>query len=273
MAHCDVVIPAFSKTEALVNMLDNAITSILASDPSYDFNIIIVEQDLEISWEHRGCTTIRPNMPWGYHKSLNQGATYGTAPLIAFCNSDLVFFPNWFANLKAVFDRETDLVSASPAEPGLTMAFNLLPERMPEGEHLYDLRYDYTVRDFLLGWILVLKRDFWQAEQPFDERYIGWYSDDDYAMVLSNGGFKHACIKSSGVQHLVTATANLGDVWTACGAQDGAAYMAKWGHEQAFYPEEGTRNIHQWNSERTPKTYSAYVRNNDTGVIELKQFN
>ena len=110
----------------------DAINSVHESD-SFDFNVIVMEQTKA---RFENATTINYDFDFNYNKCLNEGAKYGSAKYIVFCNNDLLFEKDWFNRLLDVF--EMGYKSLSPFEKRHCKSHNI-----KQGDHLIE---GYIVR-------------------------------------------------------------------------------------------------------------------------------
>ena len=114
----DVVMLAYSKTEALFDMTQRAIDSLHQSETQYKFNVILVETGNLTGRSYTGLTAlIEPVEPFNYNRFLNIGFIRCRSNIIVIANNDLIFHPAWFANIDTAMIRN-ELDSASPYNPG-----------------------------------------------------------------------------------------------------------------------------------------------------------
>ena len=170
----------------------DAINSIHKSDV-HDFNIIVMEQT---DADFENATTINYKFGFNYNKCLNEGAKYGTADYIVFCNNDLLFEKDWFSRLLDVF--EMGYKSLCPFEKRHC-------KNKSKGNHLIE---GYEVRNQLLGWCIAVERKMFESIGGFDEGVMFWFSDNIYADQLKYHKIKHALVCNSFVNHKESSTLN-----------------------------------------------------------------
>ena len=102
MKHVDVVIISWARNEELLKVTKDGLDSLFRSDSKdVAFHAYVIESNPEInykeydekSWMH-SCTTIHPEVPFGYHRYLNIGRRAGNSPYVVLCNSDLTYEKN-----------------------------------------------------------------------------------------------------------------------------------------------------------------------------------
>ncbi|WP_207390822.1 glycosyltransferase family 2 protein [Phytopseudomonas dryadis] len=197
----DVVILSFAKDEALRQVTDHCLNTLVASeDPSrIQFRIVVLESNPKADpYPQAGVETIFPAPPFNYHGYMNRGIKMGNAPFVAICNNDLEFHPGWASALVDEFEKDSELQSASPLcsrhHPGCGFSAN-------SGSYS-----GYRVLREVAGWCLVFRRDMLKVTGMLDERFYFWYADDDYARTLQQHGLKHALVTASIVNHLESRT-------------------------------------------------------------------
>ncbi|NBU96944.1 MAG: glycosyltransferase [Spirochaetia bacterium] len=193
----DVVIISYAKDDYCRALTTNCINSLIASENnSLDlFNIIVVESEPEINWEHlaENVKTYPAPLPYGYHKFLNFGRKMGNSPWVALCNNDLIFKDGWFTSIIEASAHLPDFMSFSP----------MCPMTQP----LYGIRENngviegYEIRKHISGWCIVHKREIYNIIGELDERFHHWFCDNDYAMELVANGLRHALVTESIVEH------------------------------------------------------------------------
>jgi hypothetical protein len=193
----DVVIISYAKDDYCKDLTTSCIISLMSSEdnPGDLFNVIVVESEPGITWEHlaENVKTYPAPLPYGYHKFLNFGRKKGNSEWVALCNNDLEFKRNWFTNILEASEQLPNFMSFSP----------LCPMTQP----LYGINQDtgliegYDIRKQISGWCIVHKREIYNIIGDLDERFSHWFCDNDYAMEIIANGVKHALVTKSIVEH------------------------------------------------------------------------
>ena len=117
----DVVIISYAKDDYCRTLTTNCINSLIASENNADdlFNIIVVESEPGITWNHlaKNVITYPAPLPYGYHKFLNFGRKMGNLHWVALCNNDLEFKKNWFTKILEASEQLPNFISFSPLCP------------------------------------------------------------------------------------------------------------------------------------------------------------
>lgn len=197
----DVIILSFAKDDALRQVTEHCLDSLLASEDraNIDFRVVVLESNAHSpAYGQPGVTTLYPDTPFNYHAYMNLGIKEGQAPFVAICNNDLSFHPGWASELLEVFNGDPGISSASPA-------CSLHHPR--NGFALHSGVYQgYGVLREISGWCLVFRRSILDVIGELDERFYFWYADNDYALTLEAHGLKHVLVTSSVVDHLDSRT-------------------------------------------------------------------
>lgn len=197
----DVVILSFAKDEALRQVTEHCLDSLVASeDPErIRLRIWVLESNAQTpAYKQPGVATLYPETPFNYHAYMNIGIREGQAPFVAICNNDLSFHPGWASELLRVFEQDPSVSSASPAcslhhpHNGFALNSGVYP--------------GYGVLKEISGWCLVFRRSILEVIGALDERFFFWYADNDYALTLQSKGLRHVLVTSSVVDHLDSRT-------------------------------------------------------------------
>ncbi len=193
----DVVIISYAKDDYCRTLTINCILSLMSSEDNANdiFNIIVVESEPGITWNHlsENVKTFPAPLPYGYHKFLNFGRKMGNSPWVALCNNDLIFRKNWFSSIIEASEQLPDFMSFSPMCP-MTQTLYGINENMGVLE-------GYEIRKQISGWCIVHKRDIYDIIGDLDERFHHWFCDNDYAMELISKKVRHALVTKSIVEH------------------------------------------------------------------------
>ena len=205
MITVDVIIISYAKDAQLRKTTENCVKSLISSEEKIAFNIFIIESNKSEEFINlstiKNLKVIHPTVPFGYNRYLNIGLKLSSSEYVCLCNNDLIFSKNWATNLISAMSTDPELLSVSPysTNPHKTK-FNLNISKKIE--------YGYNIRRYLAGWCIFQKRKIYEKIGQFDERFIFWYADNDYAETLKVKGIKHALVLNSVVEHIESKTLN-----------------------------------------------------------------
>lgn len=197
----DIIIASYAQNDELKETTLNAIDSLMASEDAdkIKFNVIVIESEKSLApYQYPYSRTVYPQEPFGYHRYMNIGIEMTTAPLVCICNNDLIFHPLWATELLKPLVTYADIYSVSPFS---TAHHTELGYKMNDG-----LKLGYKVREQLVGWCIMMKRDLFRLSGKLDENYIFWYADNDFANTLYVLKLHHVLVTSSVVDHLESKT-------------------------------------------------------------------
>ncbi len=198
----DVIMPVDSSNASLRIMTQQAIDSLIKSEPNVKLNILIIDSNIK-SQGFNHAKTIVYDFPFNYHKCVNLGLNYGYSDVVAICNNDLLFDRLWLTKIVEAMGEK--YLSASPNNKPSSV------EGVVEG---------YRVAKEVLGWCIVVKREIFKKIGKLDECVNFWYSDNIYAEQLKKAGLKHILVLYSHVVHLGSKTLKLAkDKFTITKAQ------------------------------------------------------
>jgi len=199
----DIVMIAYSNTEELIKITNNALKSLYESEDNIKFHVYLVESQHDVKYEYKDLDIkmIYPIESFGYHKYLNIGRKAGNSEYVVLCNNDLIFEKNWASNILRGFNTDLGLMSAGPYNSGTHFQLYRIPRHT--GMH-----YGYRTGLHIPGWCIFQKRAIYDIIGDLDERFVFWCCDDDYGMTLKTKGIKHALITDSIVNHVESRTLN-----------------------------------------------------------------
>jgi hypothetical protein len=193
----DIVIISYAKDDYCKSLTENCIKSIIQSEKNSEklFNIIVVESENGVKWEHLSdiVYTFEAPMPYGYHKFLNFGRKLGRSQFVALCNNDLEFKDSWFTNILKVHSNNQEVMSFSPICPMTQPIYGI-----HENTGIYE---GYEIRKQISGWCIIQRREIYNIIGDLDERFHHWFCDNDYSMELQYHGLKHMLVTDSVVIH------------------------------------------------------------------------
>lgn len=200
MKTVDVVIISWAKTEELLQVTKNGLSSLFENDEGIIYHVYVVESnknvkyedmsEFQMKWMHT-IETIYTDEPFGYNKYLNIGRRLGNSPYVALCNSDLTYEENWATRIIEQMEAH-NAMSASPWCPQ-TQGSNK--------DHIHNIYVGTRVRGELAGWCIVQKREIYNIIENLNEGVSFWYSDNIYADELEMRNIRHILVPVSIVNH------------------------------------------------------------------------
>jgi GT2 family glycosyltransferase len=179
-------------------MTNNCINSLLQSSSEHTFKIYLFESNREaislgtFLYSQPEVETLVPDEPFNFNRFYNLGLEKCESEYVWLLNNDLVFEPGSTDEILKVFSSDESLLSASPWEP-VTHA---------KHKDMADVLYGYSIIRYVCGWAIFVKKKIFDIIGPYDERFVFWYQDNDYAENLKLHGLKHALVRKSVVHHL-----------------------------------------------------------------------
>lgn len=191
----DVIILACSKTPHLIEVTQNCIDSLHASESEHQFRVRVMESHSEPHF-YRGATlVVRPDCEFNYNKYLNIGIQSCKDKWVVLANNDLIFYKNWFT---AILEAEKEL-----PEDVKTFSSFARQHVVAKMEDKYYVAYG--VGHFFTGWCLTVKREIFDKFK-LNEEVNFWCSDNIFQDDLIKHGIKHALIRDSRIDHVGGAT-------------------------------------------------------------------
>ena len=201
----DVICLTKTINDEYYGMCSETILTLFNSQPTTEFNLVLVEShdkprseylDLKGGNPNNKITYISPGGNFGYNRFLNAGLQYASeADWLLIINNDLVFESGWLDRIMEASSVRPDIDSFSPFEPDFH-------NRYYNGWASSEINESYEVSFGVCGWCILMKRSVMNTMGIWDERFLHWYQDNDYAETLKHHGIKHALIRSSIVHHL-----------------------------------------------------------------------
>jgi len=201
----DIIIISFAKDNLLRQVTERCIRSLISSEDSIRFNIILIESNHSEKYQSlkqiKNLKIVYPQVEFGYNKYLNIGLKLTSNEYVCLCNNDLIFSPNWASNIVKQMKNDPELLSASP--------YSTNPHKTRFNLNIEDkLEYGYDIRRYLAGWCIFQQRKIYEKIGLFDERFIFWYADNDYSETIKKSKIKHALVLNSVVEHVESRTLN-----------------------------------------------------------------
>lgn len=248
----DVIILSNTKNLHYYDMTKKAIDSLIESEASVEFNVYLVETNINLFNEfpegYQSATkVINPNIPFNYNKFINIGLKNCKSDYVVMVNNDVVFEKNWLSNMiNAMNDNNAD--SASPYSPDC-------PDLKQCG-NIPDVWEGYEVNKQVFGFCIVATRKALNVVD-FDEQFEFWYQDNDYAMQLKENNLKHILVKNSVVNHLGQSSHQLVDDKDKYKFTNGMKelFNKKWNNGSS-----GTSGIHNTSRDWTKRSGSPSIK-------------
>jgi hypothetical protein len=201
----DVICLTKTADDSYYDMCSKTISTLFESQPEIEFNLVLVESSNSPRWEYADIkagnvnnkiTYIVPEEKFSYNRFLNIGMSHlNNREWLLIINNDLVFEPGWINRIFEASKDRPDIDSFSPFEPDY---HNTYFSEWASSE----INESYEIGFGVCGWCILMKKSVMDAIGRWDERFLHWYQDNDYAETLKYKGIKHAMIKSSIVHHL-----------------------------------------------------------------------
>jgi len=178
-------------------LLTDAVDTLSSSISDIDYEIVIVESGNLIESKKivgkRGVVLPYQGNNFNFHKALNQGFIGSNGDYICFSNNDVVFYPDWFKNIKRVL-LNNNLKAASPIDPkdDKLWMFDKNNISFIEG---------YEIQKFFKGWCFVIEKNAMKRLRKFDERFDFYFADNDFILELLKYDIKHAVVLDAHVEH------------------------------------------------------------------------
>ncbi len=192
----DIIILSNAKTAELKSVTQQAIDTCLKSETEIKFNIIVIEQNSNVTYDN--CEVHYRDEKFNYNRFMNMGIELGSAPFIALCNNDLIFYPGWCSTIIAAMQKH-NLLSACPVCP------HVQKHRMPLTEEVY---FGYRNSHEMSGWCIMINRDILKIIGKLDEEFPFWFADNVYSEQLKRHCINHGLVTNSVVEHLRSQTLN-----------------------------------------------------------------
>lgn len=189
----DVVIISYAKDDKLKRVTMDGIESLIASENDIQFNIVVVESNPKVSYDHYPHTiTIYPGTPFNYNAYLNMGAVSGKSEYVLLANNDLTYEKGWASEILKQMSLNPAISSASPFCPQTQNINDWSSFSAYEGS---------VVRRQFAGWAFMIKRGVLEKIGYIDEGVDFWYSDNLTLDQYKYHGIFHFLIPKSVVHH------------------------------------------------------------------------
>jgi len=191
------IILSNTKDSSYFEMTNRCIDTLLQSSAEHTFQVLLYESNQQAAeqgytYKQTEVTTVVPQEPFNFNRFYNLGLAQCKGDHVWLLNNDLVFTPGSTDEMLKAFAADPELLSASPWEP----------ETHKDHKDSSRILYGYTIARYVCGWAVFVNKRIFDIIGPYDERFIFWYQDNDYAENLKLHGLKHGLVRDSVVQHL-----------------------------------------------------------------------
>jgi hypothetical protein len=184
---CDVVILSNAVSHELKGFTRTAVKSLVESEISGIFNIIVCEQT---TWQYNHVTTLHMPEEFNYNRFSNLAIATGSAPWVCVANNDVYFQPGWFSSLLRIDD---DVMS--PKNPDNHLQKNIIhPVKGTRRQKYFS------------GWCYVMRRTVWELIGGLDEDFPFYCADSAVVRQLNGKGITPTLVPDSIVLHRIGAT-------------------------------------------------------------------
>ncbi|MGQ1947089.1 glycosyltransferase family 2 protein [Geofilum sp. OHC36d9] len=208
----------------------DCLNSLSRSESNFKFNVVIMESNKNFhnsnlkypKLKNISLTILIPDEPFNYNKFLNIGIKHTKNELIAFCNNDLLFKPNWLTEINNVIKNHPKAYSFCPLNP---LSNWTPPEKFKTPQLGYKVRIEFV------GWCYVVKRLIFQKIPLHDENFDFFFQDDDFALTLKKYAIENWLVPKSHVIHLGGETTSITDgyKYNQRAVGDNIRFHKKWG--------------------------------------------
>lgn len=207
----DVICLTKTADDSYFEMCLHTLRTLLGTEGGYFFDVVLVEsmpepvrgyRDLFDEFPGHSLTVLCPRQEFNYNRFLNIGLSSSKGnDWILVINNDLSFDRVWLSEIMLVHESRPDLRAFSPFEPDYHVRWY----------HDFDSDYleGYTRGFHVSGWCLLMHRTVMAAMGRWDERFVYWCQDDDYAEFLRTSLIGNALVRKSIVRHLVESSVSL----------------------------------------------------------------
>jgi hypothetical protein len=196
----DLIILTNTKNYDYQKLTSRCIQTYIDSGDLYINKIILVETNKNWNsecWKQLSTKIhfVCPLIPFNYNRFLNKALELCTAPLICISNNDVEVHKNCIPNIIEAFDKDSELMSASPIDRSWHRnSYN----DFPRDDTMYQ---GYETTKYVLGFNIYTRSSAYEKIGLYDERFDFYYQDNDYEMCLKTHGLKHCLISTAHINH------------------------------------------------------------------------
>ena len=202
----DVICLCKTSDDSKYEMTKNCLRSIIDSENDIDFNIFLLESNPDSSYDYSEYAKeyIKPNFEFNYNAYLNYANDYIKNDWVVVTNNDVIYEKNWFTEILKVYNKDNSFGSFSPFD--ISHFEKYFPNLINDNIDYYE---GYEISKFIHGWSISMTKSTWSSVYPFDENFKFYYQDNDYSETIKNLGIKHALVKNSKSNHLISQTTDV----------------------------------------------------------------
>lgn len=184
----DVIILSHGKSQELIDLTQNTIDSLHASEDDIKFNPLVLEQESGVIYKNCITGYISSSQGFNYNAFMNKGISLTSHEYVCLCNNDLIFEKGWCSNIIASMKKH-NLLSSCPTQ-----------------KEFQAIEYGYNNGHHMTGWCIMTNRKLYDIIGEIDTEFPFWFADNVYAEQLKKHNIKHAVIGNSVVKHLGSST-------------------------------------------------------------------
>lgn len=230
----DVIMTTCTADTFFYGLAQRSINTLRSSNPGIEFRVVVVEScptAQENGFIFPGCTVVQYKGDFNYNRALNIGVSHCTADYILQINNDVIFLDGSVKKLIEVMER-VGMQSACPLEP------NYHRRGVPDVDSVPYHRGN-LVGKHLFGWCKCVRKRLLDKIGEYDERFLFYYQDNDYAAVIESHDVSHYLVTESHVAHEFGPSMRtlLGDRKNECTVDSRYVFLDKWGRQpdNVFY--------------------------------------
>src|SRR3990172_9878457 len=209
-----IIIPAFGQYD----LLNKCINSII-DNTTIPFRIIVVDDCFMLPYDNNAVEIIRNEKNLGFTKSINVGLRYlhGNYDYVVILNSDTEVTKNWLESCIpiAMMDSKIGIIGGLGKNPSdeknhqdCEMADLIGGHSIIELVNEEKKKYSETMHDMICFsfFFAFFTKSLIETIGIFDERYITWCSDSDYALTSLSRGFRNVYNPNCIIKHKTSST-------------------------------------------------------------------
>jgi GT2 family glycosyltransferase len=200
----DVVMLALTGSREIHAMNTNAIASLRASEPHIQFNVFLLESNVDfpgmgLAYDAE-TQVIYPREAFNFNRFNNIGLGLGKAEWVVFSNNDVVYHAGWCTAMLSAHQKNPKIRCLCPVD----QASQYTPPGTFKPHEAW--RIGHLVRVTFTGWCFMVQRSVFQQTGPFDERFDYYFADDDFTLQLRQQDILNAAVPAAHVTHLAHVT-------------------------------------------------------------------
>ncbi len=201
----DVIILSYAKNDDIIKMNIECIDSINNSSKEHSFNIYVIETEShkQYVYPQNNVKVIQPRIEFNYNKFINIGLLYCKSDWVLISNNDTYYYENFLEEMLIAHNNDNELLSMSAMDDEWISHKSFDKSK--------DVYYGYRTSFEIAGWCILLNRTVLNKIGTFDENFVFFYQDNDYASTLKKYNIKHGLVTKSKVKHYVSISHDLID--------------------------------------------------------------